>query len=232
MKSLSIVSYTAGTAGRPDTLTEVARHYQTAWSTAVATVDEDTYLQADAEGNLLVLKQNVNGVTRDDQRRLQMTSEMRLGEVVNKIRRIDVDVSRRATVFPRAFLATTEGGVYMFGVINPDFQDLLMRLQGQLAMHVQSPGNVPFGVYRGYGSSVRQEGEPFRFVDGELVEQFLDLDVGLQREVVGGAGLAGPGAVAWMEDGDEGMEGDEESEVLARRTEGVRRVVEGLRRLR
>ena len=58
------------------------------------------------EGNLMVLRQNVNGVTADDRRRLEVTSEMQLGEMVNRIRRINVPTSGNATVVPRAFMGT------------------------------------------------------------------------------------------------------------------------------
>ena len=106
MKSVSVVEYKQGSNGEPDTLTELARHFQVAWGTAVAPVDDDTFLESDAEGNLMVLHQNVNGVTSDDRRRLEVTSEILLGEMVNRIRRINVPVSQNATVIPRAFLAT------------------------------------------------------------------------------------------------------------------------------
>lgn len=107
MKSVSIVQYNPSTSPtRPSTLKEIARHFQTTWSTAVELVDENTYLESDAEGNLLVLKQDVKGVTAEDRRRLQITSEICLGEVVNRIRRVDVSVTADAPVIPRAFLAT------------------------------------------------------------------------------------------------------------------------------
>ena len=107
MKSVSITRYTPGP--RPcerGTLTEVARHFHTGWSTAVAPVDDETWLLADAEGNLTVLRRNANGVTADDRRRLETTSEMRLGEMVNKIRAAHVPATPAAVVLPRAFMGT------------------------------------------------------------------------------------------------------------------------------
>lgn len=106
MKSVSIVEYERGEAGLPDKLTETARHYQTAWATAVAQVEENTYLESDAEGNLMVLHRNTNGVTDDDKRRLEVTSEIRLGEMVNRIRTFSVPTPTNAVVIPKAFLAT------------------------------------------------------------------------------------------------------------------------------
>jgi DNA damage-binding protein 1 len=67
------------------TLTESARHFATVWSSAVACVGEHEWLLADMEGNLVVLRRNVNGVTAEDRKRLEMIAEYRLGEVVNKI---------------------------------------------------------------------------------------------------------------------------------------------------
>lgn len=106
MKSVSVVEYVKGTAGEPDVLREVARHYQIAWSTALAPIDDKTYLESDAEGNLMILKQNTNGATADDRRRLEITSEIRLGEMVNRIRPINVPTTENAYVVPRAFVAT------------------------------------------------------------------------------------------------------------------------------
>ncbi|KAI9880598.1 MAG: hypothetical protein M1830_001949 [Pleopsidium flavum] len=189
MKSVSIVSYKKGSDGLPDTLTEIARHFQTTWGTAVAHVAEDTFLESDAEGNLMVLHQNINGVTADDRRRLEVTSEMLLGEMVNRIRRITVPTSTDATVIPRAFLGTIEGSIYLFALIAPKKQDLLMRLQANMARLVRSPGDLPFNKYRAFKNQVREAEEPFRFVDGELIERFLDCRGKVQQEIVEGLGV-------------------------------------------
>jgi len=122
MKSVSIVEYEKGTAGRPDTLNEIARHFQTTWGTAVAQVDENLFLESDAENNLMVLEHNVKGLTADDRRRLQPTSEMCLGEMVNKIRRITVPTTPEAVVIPRAFLATVRALVCKWLRMEADVQ--------------------------------------------------------------------------------------------------------------
>ncbi len=106
MKSLVLVEYQTGEAGLSDKLVEIARHYQITWATAVAEVDENMYLESDAEGNLVVLYRDPNGVTDDDKRRLNVSSEMLLGEMVNRIRRIDVHTAPDSAVVPRAFMGT------------------------------------------------------------------------------------------------------------------------------
>ena len=211
MKSISIVSYTPASASHPeDTLVETSRHFQTAWSTACAHVDVDTWLEADADGNLIVLRQNTGGVTADDRRRLETVSEIRLGEMVNRIREVQIEASPGTPVVPKAFMATVEGGVYLFGQIASMWLDLLMRLQSALANKVVALGNGDFNVYRAYWTEAREAPEPYRFVDGELVEQFLDLPAAMQESVVEELG-----DVAKAKGGVEGM----------------RELVEGLKRL-
>ncbi|OCK77712.1 DNA damage-binding protein 1 [Lepidopterella palustris CBS 459.81] len=189
MKSVSVVQYKPGEGGLPDTLIEVARHFQTTWGTAVAEVAEDTYLESDAEGNVMVLYRDTNGATEEDRRRLQVTSEMLLGEMVNRIRRIDVATAPDATVIPRAFLATVEGSLYLFALIAPSKQNLLITLQANLAELVRSPGDVPFNKYRAFKNQVRESDEPNRFVDGDLIERFLDCSPEIQELAIKGLGV-------------------------------------------
>ena len=184
MKSVSLLTFTHGRAGRPDTLTEIARHFETLWGTAVANVGPETWLASDAEGNLVVLQHDVDGLV-DEQKRLRVTSEILLGEMVNRIRSIAVTPTPAALVIPKAFLATVEGSIYLFGFIAEGKQDLLIRMQSAMMDMVVSPGNVDFKKFRGFRSQVRDMGEvgPSRFVDGELIEQFLDLGEAAQQKV-------------------------------------------------
>ncbi|KAI1907116.1 hypothetical protein LOZ61_006315 [Ophidiomyces ophidiicola] len=191
MKSISLVEYTPGEVGQTGVLKETARHYQTLWTTAATPVAENAFLVADGEGNLSVLNKNISGVTDDDQRRMQVTSEIRLGDMVNKIYSVNFQVPVDSPVVPKAFLATVDGSIYLFGLISPALQDPLMRLQSALANFVASPGDIPFNDYRAFKSSVRQADEPFRFVDGELIEQFLACSPDIQEAVLKKMGAEG-----------------------------------------
>ena len=112
MKSVTLVEYIRGVNGLPDTLSEIGRHFSTVWATAVADIDRNTFLESDAEGNLMLLHRDKEGLTEDDKRRLEITSEIRLGEMVNRIRTLDVAALHDAVVIPKAFLATV--GVVSF----------------------------------------------------------------------------------------------------------------------
>ncbi|EOD48260.1 putative uv-damaged dna binding protein [Neofusicoccum parvum UCRNP2] len=186
IKSVSVLEYRRGASEQGDELKEVARHVQVSWSMALAEVNENTYLQADAEGNLILLERDISGVTEEDRKRLMLRGDMLLGEQVNRIRRIDMATVSDAPVVPRAFFATVEGSIYLFALITPSKVDLLIRLQSQLAEFVKSPGHYPFLRYRAFKNQVREEEEPNRFVDGDLIERFLDLNPQDQEDVVKG----------------------------------------------
>ncbi|WEW59153.1 hypothetical protein PRK78_004622 [Emydomyces testavorans] len=206
MKSISLVEYSPGEAGQPGALKEVARHFQTLWATAAAPVAENEFLVADAEGNLAVLDRNLTGVTEDDKHRMQVTSELRLGEMVNRIHPVSLQTSPASPVVPKAFLATVEGSIYLFGLISQSAKDLLMRLQSALASFVVSPGEIPFNKYRAFKNAVRQADEPFRFVDGELIELFLTCPVDVQEAVLGRIGGVERGvSLAQVKDMIEGL---------------------------
>lgn len=186
IKSVSVLEYRPGAGDQNDELKEVARHVQVSWSMALAEVNENTYLQADAEGNLILLERDVSGVTEEDRRRLMLRGDMLLGEQVNRIRRIDMATVSDAPVVPRAFFATVEGSIYLFALIAPSKVDLLIRLQSELAKFAKSPGDYPFLSYRAFKNQVREEDEPNRFVDGDLIERFLDLKPQEQDKVAKG----------------------------------------------
>ena len=80
-----------------------------------------------------------------------------------------------------------------------------MQLQSRIADKVDSPGKLPFNKYRAHRSALRVGEEPFRFVDGDLIERFLDFTEMTQEDLV------------------EGLEVD---------VEDVRTMVDGLKRLR
>ncbi|KAH8808854.1 mono-functional DNA-alkylating methyl methanesulfonate N-term-domain-containing protein [Xylogone sp. PMI_703] len=188
MKSVILVEYTKREDGLEHSLQEVARHYQASWATGVANIEEDSYLTSDAEGNLMVLRRNKDGVTLEDRKRLEVTSEINIGEMVNKMRTFEVETTANALVIPKAFLATTEGSIYLFATITAASQDMLMRLQTRMASIIQTPGNIDFNTYRSFKNSERETAEPFRFVDGELIERFLDVDESIQEEICKGLG--------------------------------------------
>ncbi|EHA52810.1 hypothetical protein MGG_16867 [Pyricularia oryzae 70-15] len=168
-------------------LVEVCRDYQAMWSTAVSHLEGDSWIVADGDGNLVVLLRNTAGVTLEDKRRMQMTSEFGLGECVNKIQKVMVETSANAPIVAKAFLSTTEGSIYLFGTVAPKFQSLLMDFQANMEAHVSSPlGELQFNQWRSFRNPEREGAGPERFLDGEFLEMFLDMEENTQIDICQG----------------------------------------------
>lgn len=81
-----------------------------------------------------------------------------------------------------------EGSIYLFGTVAAHAQDLLLRFQSKLAEVVQTAGELKFDRYRSFRNEEREGDGPFRFLDGELLERFLDMDEETQKTICHGLG--------------------------------------------
>ena len=59
-----------------------------------------------------------------------------------------------------------------------------MRLQVNMSNIIITLGDMEFNRYRSFKIDTVEHEEPFRFVDGELIERFLDVDEEVQEEIV------------------------------------------------
>jgi DNA damage-binding protein 1 len=207
MQSLSLLEFMPSQDGSRATLEERARHYKPGWATSVCHLDGERWLEADAQGNIIVLQRNPEAPTEQDRNKLEVTSEMNIGEQINRMRKLHVASSENAAVSPKAFLGSVsllrtavagsfqiltcqqiEGTLYLFGDIAPNYQDLLLTFQSRLQAYVHAPGNTSFDLWRAFRNKAREGDAPFRFVDGEMIERFLDLDEVNQELVCEGLG--------------------------------------------
>ncbi|EWY96646.1 DNA damage-binding protein 1 [Fusarium oxysporum NRRL 32931] len=188
MQSLSLVEFIPAQDGNKAKLEERARHFEPLWATSVCHIEGERWLEADSKGNLVVLQRNVDAPTEQDRSRLEITSEMNIGEQINRIRKLHVPMAENGIVHPRAFLASAEGSLYLYGDIAPQYQDLLMTFQSKMEEYIHVPGSVEFKLWRSFRNENRESEGPFRFIDGEMVERFLDMDEGKQELVCEGLG--------------------------------------------
>jgi DNA damage-binding protein 1 len=113
-QSLTLVEFQPPTNESKAKLIERARDYQPSQTTAVCQLGGDRWLEADALGNLVVLWRNAEAPTEQDQRRLEITSEMNLGEQINRIRSLHVAPTENSLVQSKAFLGSVSQLQYTF----------------------------------------------------------------------------------------------------------------------
>lgn len=106
MQSLSLVEFFPSRDGSRPRLEETARHFQPGWATSVCHLDGERWLEADAQGNIIVLQRNPEAPTEQDRNKLEVTSEMNIGEQINRIRKLHVVSGENAVVSPKAFLGS------------------------------------------------------------------------------------------------------------------------------
>jgi len=187
-QSLTLVEFQPPTNESKAKLIERARDYQPSQTTAVCQLGGDKWLEADALGNLLVLRRNAEAPTEQDQKRLEITSEMNLGEQINRIRSLQVAPTENTLVQAKAFLGSVEGSMWLFGEVQPGSEKLLMDFQDRLVQHVDTPGELNFDGWRAYRGEHRTGEKPYRFLDGEILERFLDLNESQQEVICEGLG--------------------------------------------
>lgn len=64
----------------------------------------------------------------------------------------------------------------------------MIRFQAKLNEFVETTGNILFSKYRSFRSEERESEGPYRFIDGEFLERFLDIDEKTQEEICVGLG--------------------------------------------
>lgn len=63
-----------------------------------------------------------------------------------------------------------------------------MNFQSRMEEYIHAPGNIEFKLWRSFRNENRESDGPYRFIDGEMVERFLDMDEGKQELVCEGLG--------------------------------------------
>jgi DNA damage-binding protein 1 len=63
-----------------------------------------------------------------------------------------------------------------------------LRFQSRVADAVETVGSLPWRAFRAFRNEEREGGAPFRFLDGELLERFLDVDEETQKAICQGLG--------------------------------------------
>ncbi|KAJ1993878.1 DNA damage-binding protein 1a [Dimargaris cristalligena] len=202
MRSITLLKFDA----QARTLTEVARDYHTNWMTALASLDDvgREYLGAEISYNLFTVRREGGNLssyassssssshaTEGDHHnpRLETTGQFHLGDFVNRFRPGALVMNlpdSHPVARPQLLYGTVNGAIGVVASLTAERFDLLQRLQTNLTRVIQPVGGLPHDRWRAFTNtqrSVPAEG----FIDGDLVEQFLDLDNTEMQAVVSGA---------------------------------------------
>lgn len=185
MRSMSLLAY------KPleGSFEEIARDYQTNWMSAVEILDDDTFLGSESTTNLFVCQKDSAATTDEERQHLQEVGQYHLGEFVNVFRHGSLVMQH-----PGENASPTQGSV-LFGTIHgaiglvaqlpADFYNFLLEVQANLNKVIKSVGKIDHTFWRSF-STERKTEQPMGFIDGDLIESFLDLSRDKMQEVVQG----------------------------------------------
>ena len=224
MRSISLVQYYP----EHETLEEVARDFNSNWTTSVAMLTDDVYLGGENWNNLFVLRRNTKAQSEEVRCRLDTVGEFHLGEMCNKFmsgslvmpsstseaatsksrsdRRRSVASpkkgdSGKVPASPRGAAAAMRsrrpvvavGSQTLFGTVDGTLGAILgldgptaaffSCLERSMQKIITPVGHFSHQNFRAFNSEQRLH-PSHGFVDGDLVESFLDLDKTTMTAVV------------------------------------------------
>ncbi|CAM9656294.1 unnamed protein product, partial [Phaeothamnion confervicola] len=174
---------------------EIARDYDAKWMSAVAMLDDEVFLGAEYCSNLFTVRKNAEAVTEEERARLEPQGEFHLGEIVNRfvrgslVREPTVDAAATA----EAGGIVLAGQTVLFGTVSGAIGAVLPLAAATFAW-LDALQRGMQGVVRGLGitshadwravATPRRSAPARNFVDGDLIESFLDLPRTTQEQII------------------------------------------------
>ncbi|KAK1280307.1 DNA damage-binding protein 1 [Acorus gramineus] len=191
MKSISLLIY----KHEEGAIEELARDYSANWMTAVEILDDDVFVGAENNYNLFTVRKNSEAATDEERGRLEVVGEYHLGEFVNRFRhgslvmRLPADSDSDTGPIPTVIFGTVNGAIGVIASLPRDHYVFLERLQGCLVKVIRGVGGLSHEQWRSFYNEKRTS-DARNFIDGDLIESFLDLSRGRMEEVSKTMGVA------------------------------------------
>lgn len=172
MRSISLLLYKDGK------LEEIARDFGGAWMSAVESIDEETFIGSDYNCNLFTVKRNSGAATEDERSRLTQNAVFHLGEQINSIvpGSLVMKAAESEGLSVSTYIyGTISGSIGVIGCLNQDHYNRMEKIQQQAAKMINGVGGFKHNEWRSFKDKNRKTIECRNFLDGDLIESFLDL---------------------------------------------------------
>ncbi|KAL5007237.1 hypothetical protein ScPMuIL_016043 [Solemya velum] len=185
MRSLTLLLYKS----LEGTFEEIARDCNPNWMTAVEVLDDDNFLGAENSFNLFTCQKDSAATTDEERQNLQEVGLFHLGEFVNVFRHGSLVMQHTGEITNptqgSVLFGTVNGAVGLVTQLPQEFYTFLLEVQGQLAKVIKSVGKIDHAFWRSFHTERKTEAAE-GFIDGDLIESFLDLSRDKMKEVVQG----------------------------------------------
>ncbi|KAL0699191.1 hypothetical protein Bca4012_055313 [Brassica carinata] len=184
MKSISLLIY----KHEEGAIEEIARDYNASWMTAVGILDDDTYLGADNCYNLFTVKRHSEAATDEERCRMEVVGEYHIGEFVNRFRHGSLVMrlpDSETSQIPTMIFGTVNGVIGVMASLPQEQYAFLEKLQTSLRKVIKGVGGLSHEQWRSFKNEKRTA-DARSFLDGDLIESFLDLSRRKMEEIAKG----------------------------------------------
>jgi len=174
MRSVTLLAYKS----MEGSFEEIAQDFNPNWMSAIEILDDDTFIGAENSYNLFTCQKDSAAATDEERQHLQEIGLFHLGEFVNVFRHGSLVMQNLGES-----TMATQGSV-LFGTVNgtiglvtqfPAEQfNLLKEIQDRLAKTIRTVGKIEHSFWRSFHTERKTE-QTTGFLDGDLIESFLDL---------------------------------------------------------
>ncbi|CAH0552007.1 unnamed protein product [Brassicogethes aeneus] len=199
MRSMTLLQYKT----MEGSFEEIARDYNPNWMTAVEILDDDVFLGAENCYNLFVCQKDSAAATDEERSQMQEVGQFHVGDMVNVFRHgslVMQNLGETSTPTRGCVLFGTVGGaIGLVTQIPQTFYDFLLELQNKLSTVIKSVGKIEHNFWRAFHTDIKTEPSE-GFIDGDLIESFLDLSQEKMKEVADSCQLTVEHLVKMIED--------------------------------
>ncbi|ORX91440.1 DNA damage-binding protein 1-like protein [Basidiobolus meristosporus CBS 931.73] len=184
MRSISLLAYKQ----LDDTIEEISKDYNSNWMSAVEALDDDLYIGSEIGFNLFTVRKNAEATTDEERRRLETVGQFHLGEFVNKFRHGSLVMNQPDNETPAIsslLFGTANGSIGVVASLPQDQYNFLLQVQSNLTKVIHGVGGLDHQEWRAFQNE-RKTVACHGFLDGDLIECFLDLKKERMEDVVTG----------------------------------------------
>ncbi|KAF9365058.1 DNA damage-binding protein 1a [Mortierella sp. NVP85] len=183
IRSMTLLRYTNGK------ITEIARDAWPDMLTALEAIDDETFIAADNASSIFTLVKNTETTSEDEAKRLQWSGGWHLGDQINRFKHgslVMTNLENDAPAVPKLLFATVSGTIGVIATLTTERYALLHHLESNMSKVIKGVGGLSHSSWREFRSDSRTLPST-NFVDGDLIELFLDLSQDEINDVLEGA---------------------------------------------
>lgn len=185
MRSMTLLQYKT----MEGSFEEIARDFNPNWMTSVEILDDDIFLGAENSFNIFVCQKDSAATSDEERSQMDEVGQFHVGDMINVFRHgslVMQNLSETSTPTNGCVLFGTVGGaIGLVTQIKSEYFEFLLELQNKLAIIIKSVGKIEHSQWRAFNTDIKTEASE-GFIDGDLIESFLDLNHEKMKEVAEG----------------------------------------------